>query len=236
MERSGAITVWKTPGTSYSNHATWHTHIDARGVRWRRGVGEVCRGGGGRRCAYAKGGYDLAKEDGERVVERVAQIERYEDSPCEEGVHRADVVEHVLVIHREADEDDEKIEAPHHLSEADGGEVLFDVVVREVAKAGHPHVGRNVHADRVVDLRLCKVVIEDEHDLHPTLPLLRLVALERLDVGVDGLGRRGAAAAERKEREQQYRAVDAPEGPRAHILGTLGNERRPVAQVEKGHD
>ena len=88
-------------------------------------MGEVCRGGGGRRCAYAKGGYDLAKEDGERVVERVAQIERYEDSPCEEGVHRADVVEHVLVVHGEAHEEDEKVEPPHHLREAERREVYY---------------------------------------------------------------------------------------------------------------
>ena len=137
-----------------------------------------------------EGGDDLEEEHLERVVQVVAGEERDEDAPGEEGVHRADVVEHVLVVHRAADEDDEKVEPPHHLREAHRREVLLDVVVREVAEARHPDVRCDVHEDRDVDLGLRKVVVEHEHDLHPALPLLGLVALQRLDVRVDHLRRR----------------------------------------------
>ena len=63
------------------------------------------------------------------------------------GVRRA------LVVHRGADEEDEEVEAPHHLGEPEQREVFADVVVREVAEARHPDVRRDVDPDRVVDLR-----------------------------------------------------------------------------------
>ena len=58
-----------------------------------------------------------------------------------------------LVVHRGADEEDEEVEAPHHLREPQQREVFADVVVREVAEARHPDVRRDVDPDRVVDLR-----------------------------------------------------------------------------------
>ena len=53
--------------------------------------------------------------------------ERDEDAPGEERVHWADVVEHVLVVHGEAHECDEKVEPPHHLRQ-EGGEGGYDAV------------------------------------------------------------------------------------------------------------
>ena len=91
---------------------------------------------------------------GVRVRVRVRVSAAEVDHPCEEGVHRADVVEHVLVVHRGAHEEDEEVEPPHHLGEAQQGEVRLDVVIGEVAEARHPHVGRDVQPDGVVDGRL----------------------------------------------------------------------------------
>lgn len=51
------------------------------------------------------------------------------------------------------------------LAEAADAEVLAHVVVREVAKAGHPDVCRNEYADRVVHLLGHEVVVQQEQDL-----------------------------------------------------------------------
>ena len=47
---------------------------------------------------------------GVRVRVRVRVSAAEVDHPCEEGVHGADVVEHVLVVHRGAHEEDEEVE------------------------------------------------------------------------------------------------------------------------------
>lgn len=52
-----------------------------------------------------------------------------------------------------------------HLGEAGKAEVLADVVVGEVPEAGHPHVGGDEHADRIVYLRRSEVVVHQEEDL-----------------------------------------------------------------------
>ena len=67
-------------------------------------------------------------------------------------MHRADVVEHVFVVHRRAHEEDEEVEPPHHLHEAAEREVGAHVVIREVAEAGHPHIASDHHTDGVVHL------------------------------------------------------------------------------------
>eukprot|EP00967_Tisochrysis_lutea_P047486 scaffold57817_cov30-Tisochrysis_lutea.AAC.3 len=123
---------------------------------------------------------NLGKADQAVLVVFAADPAAEEDAPGEESVHRGDIIEHVLIVHRHTHKEDKKVEAPHHLHEAWQCEVGLDVVVREVAESGHPHVCRNEDADSVIYLRLCKVMVEDEHQLHPALPLLRLVALQRL--------------------------------------------------------
>eukprot|EP00962_Isochrysis_galbana_P028395 scaffold8972_cov118-Isochrysis_galbana.AAC.17 len=170
---------------------------------------------------------------GERVaVVSAAEPAAEEDAPREEGVHRRDVVEHIFVLHCDADEKDEKVEPPHHLREAGQREVGLDIVVREVAEAGHPHVGGDVDADRVVDLHLGKVVVEDKHELHPALPLLRLVALQRLGHSLaPGAGRPGGG-----DSHKQHGAVEAPEHGPGHRLGALGHQGGAVAQVDIPHN
>ena len=51
----------------------------------------------------------------------------------------------------------------------------------EVAEARHPHVAADEDPDRVVHLGGVRVVVEQEHELHPALPLLGLVALQPRD-------------------------------------------------------
>jgi hypothetical protein len=101
------------------------------------------------------------------------------DEEREERVHGADVVEHVAVVQRAADKEDEEVEPPQHLREAAQREVGADVVVAEVAEAGHPHVGCDEQPDRVVHFFRLEVVVQQEKDLHPPLPLLRLVAVQQ---------------------------------------------------------
>lgn len=60
-----------------------------------------------------------------------------------------------------------EVETPHHLGKSLDREVGFDIVVGEVAKARHPHVGGDEDSDGVVDLCLVEIVVEHKHDLHP---------------------------------------------------------------------
>mmetsp|Transcript_11754 Transcript_11754/g.20076 ORF Transcript_11754/g.20076 Transcript_11754/m.20076 type:complete len:323 (-) Transcript_11754:88-1056(-) len=189
------------------------------------GAGDVVQQHGDR-----YGGEELDDHEDVILVELVAGVERDVHEPREEGVHRADIVEHVLVVHRDADEEDEEVEAPHHLREAEDGEVGLDVVVREVAEAGHPDVRRDVEPDGVVDLGLRKVVVQNEHDLHPALPLLGLVALKRFHVV------RALVLAQRENARQQDERVDAPEPDLGLHFVALGDERGAIAHVDVAHD
>ena len=122
---------------------------------------------------------EFSEDDvGARVV-LAADVERKVHRPREQGVHRAYVVEHVVVPHREAHEEHEEVKPPHHLREPVKGKVLPHVIVREIAKSRHPHVRRDEHPYRVVNLRSLEVVVQQEQHLHPPLPLLRLLAIQR---------------------------------------------------------
>lgn len=138
--------------------------------------GQGCGAGGEGRRGGALGGALTVEHDGE------------------ERVHGADVVQHVAVLERDAAEEDEEVQAPHHLAEAPEAEVLPHVVVAEVAEARHPDVRGDEDADGVVHFAGLEVVVEEEQDLHPPLPLLRLVAVEE-----GGLARVGAVAAGGRE-------------------------------------
>ena len=82
-------------------------------------------------------------------------VDSFVDSGVDSRVDSTvDALRGALVVHRHADEEDEEVEPPHHRHEARQREVLLDVVVGEVAEASHPHVGRDVEPDRVVDLAL----------------------------------------------------------------------------------
>eukprot|EP00958_Prasinococcus_capsulatus_P013648 scaffold1411_cov396-Prasinococcus_capsulatus_cf.AAC.6 len=59
----------------------------------------------------------------------------------------------------QAGEENEKVEAPEHLEEADKGKVLAHVVVAEISKSRHPYVGGNEQADGIVELGRVEVVI-----------------------------------------------------------------------------
>ena len=170
------------------------------GGRWREAGGR--REGGvigseaeAQGARDARRGCDLEEADGVVLVVMVPDPAREEDAPREECVHRRDVVQHILIIHRDAHEGNlraaeapwapgrrqagcagngagtggrcgraarvgaathEEVEPPHHLHEARQREVLPDVVIGEVAEAGHPDVGSDVEPDRVIDLPLHK--------------------------------------------------------------------------------
>mmetsp|Transcript_5075 Transcript_5075/g.9548 ORF Transcript_5075/g.9548 Transcript_5075/m.9548 type:complete len:269 (-) Transcript_5075:306-1112(-) len=98
----------------------------------------------------------------------------------EARVQGADVVEDVRVAKHQAEEDHEKVEPPHHLHHADRAEVRLHVEEGEVAEPRHPHVARDHDANRVVGVFSVKVVVHQEGELHPTLPLLSLLASQNL--------------------------------------------------------
>mmetsp|Transcript_11210 Transcript_11210/g.35784 ORF Transcript_11210/g.35784 Transcript_11210/m.35784 type:complete len:203 (+) Transcript_11210:2591-3199(+) len=116
---------------------------------------------------------------------------------------RADVVEHVHVVHDKAEKQNCKVEAPHHLRKTNEAIVLLDVEERKVPKAGHPHVAGNHHAHRVVHLVGMKVVVQQENGLHPSLPFLGLVTVDKV-VAL-------RVMLERAEREEQDHEADKPE-------------------------
>ena len=86
-----------------------------------------------------------------------------------EGVERADVVEDVGVSVPHHEEEHREIEAPEHLHDPKPAKVLAEKEERKVAEASHPDVARDHHAHRVVDFFRVEVVVQQEHELHPTL-------------------------------------------------------------------
>ena len=71
---------------------------------------------------------------------------------------------------------------PRYLRESSEAEVLSHVVEGEVSEPGHPHVARDEYANGVVHLLGIPVVVQEEQDLHPPLPLLRLVSVQVVDL------------------------------------------------------
>mmetsp|Transcript_53963 Transcript_53963/g.124231 ORF Transcript_53963/g.124231 Transcript_53963/m.124231 type:complete len:307 (-) Transcript_53963:729-1649(-) len=101
----------------------------------------------------------LEEQESIAAVQLVTRPERDVHPPREEGVHWANVVEHVLVVHGGAHKEDKEIQTPHHLREPHEREILLDVVVREVAKAREEDVSCNVQPNSIVDFSLREVVI-----------------------------------------------------------------------------
>jgi hypothetical protein len=83
---------------------------------------------------------ELEAERARAVVHVALYTEDGVDEDSEGRVQHADIVEHIVVLHRQADEENHEVQPPHHLAEPDHREVSSDVVVREVAEAGHPDV------------------------------------------------------------------------------------------------
>lgn len=105
------------------------------------------------------------------------------------GVKRANVIKNIHIIHRHSKEEDEKVDAPDHLKRADEGEVSPDIEERDVAKPGHPHVARNHHSNSVIHFVDVKIVVEQEHDLHPPFPLLGLISVENIQRNLVSMNR-----------------------------------------------
>lgn len=64
-----------------------------------------------------------------------------------------------------AGEEHQEVESPHHLCKTPDAKIASFVVVREVAKAGHPHVGGNEDTDRVVRFTRLVVMVQQEKHL-----------------------------------------------------------------------
>jgi hypothetical protein len=68
-------------------------------------------------CRQCSLSHSLAHDPKGVLVEAAGDAERRVDSDGVNGVHGADVVQHVAVLEHNAAEEDEEIEAPHHLAE-----------------------------------------------------------------------------------------------------------------------
>jgi len=64
---------------------------------------------------HGKADPDLHCNHGGQVVVLVPDPQGRVHHDCEEGVHGADVVEHVVIAQGEAAEEDQEVQAPHHL-------------------------------------------------------------------------------------------------------------------------
>jgi hypothetical protein len=89
------------------------------------------------------------------------------------------VVENERVAKQQAQPKDKKIQTPDHLQHSHHTKICFGVKERKVAKTSHPNVARYEQANGVVHGRLVKVMIRKEQVLHPTLPLFRLLAVQK---------------------------------------------------------
>ena len=98
-----------------------------------------------------------------------------EDGQTPVGVHRADVVQDVLVEEDGAQDQHKEVETEQHLGDSQRRVVLLDPEEGEVTKASHPDVGRDVNSDPVVPLESMEEVIPQKHHLHPALPFFRLI-------------------------------------------------------------
>lgn len=132
------------------------------------------------------------------------------------GVEWHDVVEVERDASDPAEEYGEVVDSYDHTDDAFDGEVLLLVEVEEVAKAGHPYVAADEDADPVVGGPGAVVVVHDEGELHPALPLLGLGAREEGDAGGGGVPGRGVGPGEGGGEEEHH--VAAPEHVHAVVF------------------
>ena len=97
------------------------------------------------------------------------------------GVEGHDVVELELDVEEEGEQEGEVVDAEPHADRPVGTEILLDVKVEEISEARHPDVGRDEESDLVVGREHAVVVVHDEGELHPPLPLLGLSPAQELD-------------------------------------------------------
>ena len=77
-----------------------------------------------------------------------------------------------------------KIESLRHLQDAYHAVIVTDVKEGEVAEYGHPDVARDEDPDDIVEFNRVVVVVQEEEELHPSLPFFGLVAAEYLKAWV----------------------------------------------------
>ena len=80
----------------------------------------------------------------------------------ETRVQRANVVQNVGVPEGETEKDDEKVEAPHHLHQANRPEVALHVEKGKVSKSRHPDIARNHHTNCVVRVFGMEIMIPED--------------------------------------------------------------------------
>mmetsp|Transcript_10246 Transcript_10246/g.42508 ORF Transcript_10246/g.42508 Transcript_10246/m.42508 type:complete len:230 (-) Transcript_10246:251-940(-) len=153
---------------------------------------------------------NLEQQEGVVRVVLVSDPQRSVHHQRKECVHGIDVVQHVRVAQRRAHKEYEKVEPPHHLGKTRHRKILAHIVVAEVAEAGHPHVAGDVQPDGVVLLGRVKVVVQQEENLHPPLPLL-------CDVAVEQLARVGALV--KTQRCGEGAEAQAPIDEEEHVTG-----------------
>jgi hypothetical protein len=100
------------------------------------------------------------------------------DHEKEVRVQKANVVENVCRSLCQTQKDDEKVQSPDHLQDSDRTVVRLEVKEGEITKASHPDVTGNHDSDRIVDFRGVVVMVQKEHELHPSFPFLRLISIQ----------------------------------------------------------
>ena len=78
----------------------------------------------------------------------------------------------------QAQEEDKKIEPPHHLQDTSEGVVVGRVEKREIVKACHPQVASDHDPNTIIYLRSVRVMIHQECQLHPTFPFIGLAMIQ----------------------------------------------------------
>lgn len=87
---------------------------------------------------------------------------------------------------RQTEKDDQKVESPQHLQDPNNSIIRLDVEEAKIPKARHPHIARNHDPDGIVGLFGVIIVIQQEHELHDSLPFLRLMSIQHVVVFHNG--------------------------------------------------
>lgn len=139
-----------------------------------------------------------------------------------------EVVREVVGIHQVRQDDRQEIEADEDVGDASEPKVGLFEEEAQVTIAAHKEVRRDEDSDRVVDtadLARAEVVVDQDRDLHPSLPLVRLVAVQEAEVLLGRLHGHDAG----DERDQAERA----EGDRVVLLVFFQEQVGPIGDEEQ---
>lgn len=138
------------------------------------------------------------------------------------------VITEVVGVHEVREDDRQEVEPDEDVRDTREPEVGLLEEETEVSVATHEEIGRDEDPDRVVDpanLARANIVIDQDRDLHPPLPFVRLVTVEEPEILLDRFHRDDP----RDERDD----TESAKGESVVLLVLLEKEVRAVGDEEE---